>query len=228
MHATMNQGFMQVLTIVATFALMSQASAQMQVLLEDDFDDGDWDGWFLANPLGESEGQFAEEPVFVKSPEGYALAGFGKGYGEAGLHVYLSHFFPYRLGEMSVEFRAKSGPQLPNQIAIAMFAGSSTYTFVDYGEGNQEADLYVYVDGWENDDVIRYPIGDLAFEWHDFRWDRDADGRWSLSIDGELVAENLCLEPGFENNTPGACDDWLLEDFSYVSLHLLRNQSMIE
>jgi len=51
--------------------------------------------------------------------------------------------------------------------------------------------------------------------WHDFAWCRDADGWWSLSIDGAVVWEDFAR-------------DSQLTSFDTISLHILRDQSEIE
>lgn len=117
--------------------------------------------------------------------------------------------------ELTIGFRAKSGPQWPNQANVYLASGSDSYAVRDYGEAgeNETADFTRYVDGSEHLD--RFYIGSRAFEWHDFAWGRDADGWWSLSIDGAV-------------EWPNFYQDSSLTAFDQIGLHILRNQSEIE
>ena len=57
------------------------------VILFDDFDDGNIDGWITENPLN---GNPTTAPDIVPSPEGYSLRGVGSGYSnDPGLNVIL-------------------------------------------------------------------------------------------------------------------------------------------
>jgi hypothetical protein len=179
-------------------------------LFFDDFDDGDYDGWSVTHP---KTGDPATAPDIVPSPEGYSLRGVGSGYShDPGLNVFLT--YPLAInnaGQLKVEMRAKSGPQWPNSAWVVLLSGDDSYSFGDYGEGNQWAQFTPNVGGvseWYN-----YSIN--ANVWHDFAWTRDADGWWSLSIDGSLVWEDFC-------------QDNRLTSFDPIGLHILRNQSEIE
>jgi len=185
----------------------------MSVFFFDDFDDGNYDGWSVTHP---ETGDPTNPPDVVSSPEGYSLRGVGSGYSQdPGLNVYLT--YPLQLsniGELKVEMRAKSGPQWPNSAWVILISGddyADRYVFGDYGEGNQWAQFHSVIDGqieWYN-----YSIN--ANLWHDFAWARDADGWWSLSIDGQEVWHNFL-------------QDNQLTSFEPIGINLLRNQSEIE
>ncbi len=180
------------------------------VLLFDDFDDGDYDGWSATHP---QTGDPVTPPDVVSSPEGYSLRGVGSGYSQdPGLNVWLTYpLLISNAGELKIEMRAKSGPQWPNQVQVSLFNGSDSYTVTDYGESNQWAQFHTFINSqnyWYN-----HPIN--ANVWHDFAWTRDTDGWWSLSIDGQEVWHNFC-------------QDNRLTSFEPIGIHISRNQSEIE
>lgn len=184
--------------------------ADLPILLFDDFDDGDYDGW---SPTHTITGDPATAPDVVASPEGYSLRGIGSGYSpDPGLNVWLT--YPLEItnaSELKIEMRAKSGPQWPNSAWVVLVSGDDSYSFGDYGEGNQWAQFTPNVGGvseWYN-----YSIN--ANVWRDFAWTRDGDGWWSLCMDGILVWEDFC-------------QDNRLTSFDRMGIHLLRNQSEIE
>jgi hypothetical protein len=198
--------------VLAVFVLFcsSMSWASMSVFLYDDFDDGNYDGWSATRP---DTGVPITPPVLVSSPEGYSLRGIGSGYSnDPGLNVWLT--YPLQIsnvGELKIEMRAKSGPQWPNSAWIYLISGDDYYAFGDYGEGNQWAQFTPDVDGvseWYN-----YSIN--ANMWHDFAWTRDADGWWSLGIDGQEVWHNFVQENQ-------------LTSFDPIGIHILRDQSEIE
>ena len=197
-------------------ACSSMSLATQSILFYDDFDDGDISDWTATHP---GTGDPVLAPDIVPSPEGYSLRGVGSGYfptDDPGLSVFISQPLSLsNVGELTIGFRAKSGPQWPNQANLYLKSGSDYYAVRDYGEqgANEKADLTCYVDGSEH--VERLHIGSRAFEWHDFAWSRDADGWWSLSIDGTVEWANF-----YQDNS--------LTDFDQITLHILRNQSEIE
>ncbi len=202
--------------VLAVFVLLcSSASwADWNEVFYDDFDDGEYDGWTVTNWKGETR----PAPDVVPSPEGYSLRGVGSGYSTPPpVDAWISH--PVSISdvtEMKIEMRAKSGPQWPNRAAVYLVSSSDCYVFDDYGEAgeNETADLQFYINGlW--DFLHRYPIGSRAFEWHTFAWTRDANGWWSLSIDGQVEAANF----GQDNR---------LTSFDRVGIMVMRNQSEIE
>ncbi|MCX6832688.1 MAG: hypothetical protein NT028_11270, partial [candidate division Zixibacteria bacterium] len=189
--------------------------ADLPVLFYDNFDDGNFDGW---SPTYPTTGDPATPPDVVPSPQGYSLRGVGSGYyptDDPGLTVLLSH--PVSLnnvGKLSIEFRAKSGPQWPNQAQVWLVSGNNVYIVHDYGESNRRADWLISVNG-QTQHEFNYSIGNLAYEWHDFAWTRDGNGWWSLSIDGQIQAANF-----YQDNQ--------LTSFDKVGMHIVRNQSEIE
>jgi hypothetical protein len=189
--------------------------ANLPVLFFDNFDDGNFDGW---SPTYPTTGDPATPPDVVPSPQGYSLRGVGSGYyppDDPGLTVLLSH--PVSLnnvGELAIEFRAKSGPQWPNQAQVWLVSGNNIYIVHDYGESNRRADWLISVNG-QTQHEFNYSIGNLAYEWHDFAWSRDGNGWWSLSIDGQTQAANF-----YQDNQ--------LTSFDKVGMHIVRNQSEIE
>ena len=189
-------------------------ASDLEVLFFDDFDDGDWDGWIVQHP---ADGGATSPPDIVPSPEGYSIRGVGSGYYQPGLSTHIVH--PVSISnveELTIEMRAKSGPSWPNEAAVAIRGGQDYYRLVDYGElgENEVAELRAGAGGTHY--VYRYPIGSLAFEWHDFKLTRDAAGVWALTIDDGLVDV-----PSF---------GWAPEvvDFDRVSIEPLRNQSEVE
>ena len=208
-------GFKIGLVLGVLVLLCSSASwADWDEVFFDDFDDGDFDGWDLTHTIS---GYPTNPPDVVTSPQGYSLRGVGSGYSpDPGLSVWLTHPFSVtNVSEMKIEMRAKSGPQLPNSVAVYIVSGSDYYFVRDYGESgvNETVDWYSWVGGSEQN--YRKYIGSQAFEWHDFAWTRDADGWWSLSMDNVVVWENF----GQDNQ---------LTSFDKIGIQLLRNQSEIE
>jgi len=202
------------LVLAALYLVWSGVSwANLPVLFYDNFDDGNFDGW---SPTYPTIGDPTTPPDVVPSPQGYSLRGVGSGYSnDPGLSVMLSH--PVSLNnvsELAIEFRAKSGPQWPNQAQVWLVSGKDCYLVIDYGESNQRADWLISVNGQTQHD-FSYSIGNLAYEWHDFAWTRDGDGWWSLSIDGQIQAANF-----YQDNQ--------LTSFDKVGMHIVRNQSEIE
>ena len=189
-------------------------ASDLRVLFFDDFDDGDWDGWTVQHP---ADGGPSSPPDIVPSPEGYSIRGVGSGYYEPGLSTHIVH--PVSISnveELTIEMRAKSGPAWPNEAAVAIRGGRDYYRFSDYGEQgeNEVAELRLGAGGM--DYVYRYPIGSLAFEWHDFKLTRNEVGVWSLTIDDGLVdVPNFGWSP-------------VVTDFDRVSVEPLRNQSEVE
>ena len=205
---------LKIALVLLVFALLCQGIswASLPILFFDNFDDGNFDGW---SPTYPTTGDPATPPDVVSSPEGYSLRGVGSGYSnDPGLTVLLSH--PVSLnnvGELAVEFRAKSGPQWPNQAQVWLVSGKNLYRVLDYGESNKFVDWTSYVNGQDHN--FSYSIGNRAYEWHDFAWSRDGNGWWSLSIDGQIQAANF-----YQDNQ--------LTSFDKVGLHIVRNQSEIE
>jgi len=202
-------------SLVFTLLCQGMSWANLPVLFFDNFDDGNFDGW---SPTYPTTGDPATPPDVVPSPQGYSLRGVGSGYyppDDPGLTVLLSH--PVSLnnvGELSIEFRAKSGPQWPNQAQLWLVSGKNVYIVHDYGESNRRADWLISVNG-QTQHEFNYSIGNLAYEWHDFAWSRDGNGWWSLSIDGQIQAANF-----YQDNQ--------LTSFDKVGMHIVRNQSEIE
>jgi len=184
----------------------------MPILFYDDFDDGNYDGWTASSPIGPV---VQTGPDVVASPEGWALRGVGSGYtDDAGLRCSVTHPLSLsNIGALKFEMRAKSGPQWPNSPAMYLLDGTDYYGGQDYGESNRRMDLYVNISGGNL--TYMHGIGNRAYEWHDFAWTRNADGQWSMSVDGVVEAPNVT-----QNN--------VLTSFDNLTLHILRNQSEIE
>ncbi|MCP4707494.1 MAG: hypothetical protein GY869_02620 [Planctomycetes bacterium] len=182
---------------------------QWVTVFYDDFDDGDISDWLAEQKSGIP----ATLPEVVSSPEGYSVRGVGSGYTQdPGLNVHLSQSLSLSgVGELRVEMRAISGTQWPNSAWFYLVKGADVYSFADYGEGNQVAQFNVNVAGSEG----QYRHSMDTTDWHDFSWCRDADGWWSLSVDGTEVWTDFVQENQ-------------LNSFDKISLHILRNQSEIE
>ena len=200
------------LLIVFTFVCPNMTWADLSVLFCDDFDDGNYNGWVATHPIS---GAPATAPDIVTSPEGYSLRGVSSGYSQdPGLNVWLDHAVSLNnIGELKIGFRAKSGPQWPNQASVFLVSGSDFYRVLNYGESNRRIDFYSVIGGQEY--VYSYGIGNRAYEWHDFAWTRDTDGWWSFSIDGIVEAPDF-----YQNNE--------LTSFNGVATHILRNQSEVD
>ena len=199
------------LALVAFILLCPSMSwGDWSVLLFDDFDDGDYDGWSATQP---ETGEPVTPPDVVSSPEGYSLRGVGSGYSQdPGSYVWLTYpLLISNAGELKIEMRAKSGPQWPNSAWVYLISGADKYYFGDYGEGNQWAQFCSSVNSQNY--YYNHPIN--ANVWHDFAWTRDADGWWSLSMDGQVEAPNFH-------------QDNQLTSFEPIGVQVFRNQSEIE
>jgi len=189
--------------------LGSHHFSQFEAVLYDSFDDGDYTGWSTEAVLGYSK----HPPEVVPSPEGYSLRGTGKGYVPDWSCVLSRRLDLRNAVEISLEMRARSGPELPNEASVYLISGQDSYKFTDYGEGHKSALLVSQVDYEE--DKSEFPIGQEAFQWHTLCWKRNEAGWWSLSIDGDVRAEHLKR-------------DTQLVDFDYIQIQLHRDQSEIE
>ncbi len=108
--------------------------------------------------------------------------------------------------------RARSGSGHPTHSTIALFNGDDWLAGYDYGEFNLAAFHTLY--GGQGTDVLHHTFAN-PHDWHDFKWSRDAQGWWSLSIDGTVVVAN------FDQDTT-------LTSFDTVALTVARQQSEIE
>lgn len=218
-----SSGIFKVGTIVAALSVLcpTMVLGDLSVVLNDNFDDGNYDGWTVGDPFA-PPGSDIRAPAIVSSPEGYALRGTGSGYGANWCNELTRNLSLNSIGRLTIEMRAKSGPQLPNQVYVQLGQGDwpnqTEYMVVDYGEGNRAADWVRYTQlgpGAGDQDLYRWPIGNRAYEWHTFAWTRDRDGWWSLSIDGLVEA------PRFRQ-------DASLTSFDGIVLTMFHDQSELE
>ncbi len=201
---------------LASFVLLGArtAHADLPELFYDDFDDGDYDGWVDDSPYFDI---FAA-PALLPSPEGYAVWGVGQGYGQDdGLSTALSH--PLNLSnvaELAIEMRAITGPGWPSVAQVDLYQGTQDYYggFVQ-GEGERQTAFLIMEDGAGDQWTYTYGLGDEAYNWHDYRWERNADGWWSFYLDGSLISANYHQHNEFIN-------------FDWIELYPLRNEAAIE
>ena len=173
---------------------ISQASAtpcDLQELLSDDFEDG-YDDWTVGTLYGWLEDR-VQAPLLVPSPQGQAIGSQGSP-GWDGVHIYQA--LPPNDGNcFKLEYNAKSAAGGYRSVQISLWEGDQNYEFWDYGEANQRAQmLYFPGPGNSFEEIMRHPLGQAAFEWHTFTWERDADGWWSLGIDGQPAATNFAQD----------------------------------
>ncbi|MBU0718553.1 MAG: hypothetical protein KJ749_09920 [Planctomycetes bacterium] len=163
-----NAGSFVSLAAVVLVFFAAPRSSMGDVVLYDDFDDENWDGWSVYNPYGEPGDTLTT--VLVPSPEGWAVRGVGSGYGSPEA-AYLVH--PLALSgvvELSIEMRARSGSSHPTHSTIALFSGADYNAGYDYGEFSL-ARFQVRYDGIESV-LLDYSLS-AAHDWHDFKWSRD-------------------------------------------------------
>ena len=204
--------------LCSLFAMAEPAQADLIELFYDDFDDGTIDEWIIWSPWGSSAWS---APDVVASPEGYALRGFGQGYGnDPGLHSRIStSMIAETTGPLLIEFRGKVGPGWPSNIGVRIGDDTNRYRLGVQGETHAESrDLSfswnVYGSEGNFDDV--YFLGDEAFNWHTYGVERDVAGNWSVLMDGEVVLSNFALEA-----------DPLLS-FMYIELEVQRSEAYME
>jgi hypothetical protein len=204
----------------AILLLISAAKAEPLIVLYEDFDSGTYGAFSLAGFRSSGYG-----PDVVSSPAGYSIRGVSSGYNNATFGDFL--ICPVNINnalEVSIEMRAKSGPSWPNWAAIILRnAGTSyyneSYEGMDYGEsgrpGDSQQDRFYVNTPAVNYYLYGYDIGAMAYEWHDFRWSRDATGWWSMFIDGQPFKTDIVQDTRYM-------------DFGAVLLDVGRNQSEIE
>ena len=204
-----------VLTDVVSIGCNSQSDSflsELAVLFYDDFDDGNLDGWKATSPDGDP----GTRVDIVASPQGYAVRGVGRGYSQPGLDTWLMH--PLKtsgLEEISLEIRAKSGSKWPSQASVFLIKKTGdAYRGIVWGEANKRVDFVANHKGVEEINWT-HGIGRNAYRWHDYAWTRDANGWWSLYIDGSLEKKNF-----YQDNK--------LTSSNNVALFPLRNQAKIE
>ncbi len=196
---------------LATMLLSGAAHADLPELFFDDFDDGNYDGWVVDSPYYSVWGA----PAVAPSPQGYAIRGVGQGYGQDdGLHTHISHELNLQnVAELAIEMRAITGPGWPSSVNLYLWHGEDQYRGTDFGESNTRAEFHIL----EGSDHFShtYPMGPDAYEWHDFRWERDADGWWSFYLDGALAVADYVQHDAFAS-------------FEWINLQPLRNEAAIE
>ena len=193
--------------LFVSMLVVSQAVAGLpHVVLYDDFDDGNYDGWEVVDLRGAVVPQVA--PELVVSPEGWALRGIGTGYSPPEETLSQSLSINGSM-ELSIEMRAKSGPGTPSGLYAFLFEGPADYYQTgDYGEH-----------GWayfSNSGIplLNDSIAD-PYDWHNFEWIRDSSGWWSCLIDGN---------PTF----PNFVQDGQMTSFTGIQLFVTRSASEIE
>ena len=200
-----------ILAPLVAFVCMMSRPAGAAVLFEN-FDDGNFDGWIVHDPL--NPGRVPLTPAIVSSPEGYSIRGVGSGYSASGEAAYLVRPFTVSdADELAIEMRAKSGPEWPNHSFAMMCSGEDHYRAMVYGEANRWAYFSLDIGGLYVDAV--HDIGQRAYEWHTYKWSRDAQGLWSVAIDGVTEAANFL-------------QDSRLTSFDSIALAVVRDQSEIE
>ncbi|HUU93293.1 MAG TPA: PEP-CTERM sorting domain-containing protein [Phycisphaerae bacterium] len=207
-----NRSMMMFVAGVALIALSTAAEADLPVLLYEDFDDGDFDGWAVQHPYSPSGSSLT--PDIVSSPEGYSIRGVGSGYGSLEAAYLVRPVAMNNIAALSIEMRAKSGPSWPNMAGVWLLNDTQWYRPLDYGESSKAAALNVNLGAGDQYPGWHY-IGNRAYEWHTFGWNRDSSGWWSLRIDGQMEAENFW-------------QDTTLSSFNKIALEVTRNQSEIE
>jgi len=193
----------------------SAVLANISVVLYDNFDDGTYNGWSVTySPHPAYPTYSTYPPDIVSSPQGYALRGISSGYHSNPASTFISTPFNVsNVGPLTLEMRAKSGPDWPNSIELVLFSGQDFYRVRDHGEANKQAVFGTYVNSIEYNYL--HSIGDRAYEWHDFALSRDSAGWWSLKIDGTAEVADFY-------------QDTQLTSFDFIGIQLLRNQSEIE
>jgi hypothetical protein len=150
----------------------------MSVVLYDNFDDGNYNGWANADHIP-SPG--ITPPSVVSSPEGFAIAGV------ASRVTPITHPLDVTGAmEVSFEMRATSGWGVDS--TMILWAEADYPTGALYGGYSYErrARFVILYDGIER--IFDY--GGIT-GWHDFKWARDAQGWWSFYLDGSNVYPNF-------------------------------------
>ena len=201
--------------IVVSLCLHQTASGELQTILYDNFDDGNFNGWTVGSPTG----GIITNPVVVPFEQGFALTGITPSSG-AGPWTTLYVPLSFDSMELSISFRAVSAAGWPNQSTVMLYNtgipeahGFANYTLMDYGE-NDRLDL------WRNNgynETTLYSLGGQSHAWHVYTASRDAQGWWSLGIDGQVQYPNVVQDgrwTSFEGiyvnvASPGSQIDWV-------------------
>ena len=205
-----SKSLIEAICILVAALLLLCGQSQAASVFYDDFDDGNFDGWVVQHPYSPSGSSLT--PEIVPSPEGYSIRGVGSGYSSSGEGAYLGRPVTMNnIGSLTIEMYAKSGPSWPNTASVWLLNDTEYYRGMDYGESNHAATLQVNLAG-----VTTHPGWySTDYNWHMFTWDRDTQGYWSLSIDGQVKQQNFW-------------QDTTLTSFNKIALEVTRNQSEIE
>lgn len=189
--------------IVVSLCLHQTASGELQTILYDDFQNGNFSSWTVGSPNSFSGTTVA--PAVVPSDQDYAIAGVGPANPSGSLYIPLA----FTSMELSISFRAKSAAGWPNHADIILYNtqiletnGFANYRLMDYGE-NDRLDL------WRNNgynETTLYALGGQSHAWHVYTASRDAQGWWSLSIDGQVQYPNV-VQDGRWTSFEGICVD---------------------
>jgi hypothetical protein len=167
--------------ILAVALCTDQALAgQLQTVIYDNFDDGNYDGWIV----GGAYAMPYTAPDIVPSDQGFAIA--GKAPTDS---TWIYYPLSFTAVELSISFRAKSAPGWPNYSSVPLWYSPvpMAYQLMDYGEFDR-LDLWRYQGAV---DEVSLPLNGEAAVWHVYTATRDAQGWWSLSIDGQVQAANV-------------------------------------
>ena len=155
-----------------------------RVVLYDDFDDGNYDGWSVQDPRGYNDPPASPRIVQIASdPDNYAIA--AKGTGESQV------FYPVTIDDglqVCVEMRAKA----TRTTAVWLCRGVDFYQMQNYGERDW-AYMNKHVDNAEAN-LVTHHIATDPEEFHLLAFSRDREGWWSLTLDGILVKKNFARD----------------------------------
>ncbi|GEM_PF-6216509 len=170
-------GILRLAMMTALLSVFCPAVAlALSFTVSDDFDDGNYDGWTVVTPAG--------PPLLYVSPEGFAVGGAGP------MPAGITH--PLNVvgtTELSLAMRAASGPDaLSSLLAWSKTEGAVGHYYE--GSSSNGSAIFTLRDAGGIEQVFTYGGGSLA-GWHTFEWARDAEGRWSLYLDGLNVDPNF-------------------------------------
>lgn len=219
-------GFKMVLLLLAVVCLFQNTcQAQFVEVLYDNFDDGNYDGWSVFNYISS---EAIQPPPMVPSPEGYAVGGLG-GYGSL-ICVISQPIDLQDATEICIEVRAKSARRMPCHPTVFLGNGyiytSNAYYVRDYGEYRPEAQWFWFTHPEPGQPQIEegywiYPAGGIPYDWHTFKWCRDADGWWSLEIYADDGSPPVVAIANF-------AQDLQITSFEWVQIVCFGDQSAVE
>ena len=175
--------------IVAALLLGAACEVRAGYVVNDNFDDGSLAGWTTGSDVW---GDLASIPRLVASPEGFAISGIPN------VGIIMGQGMMYRpisMTTMQLTMGMRSYSNVFPDSDVMTLTGSDPhatplYQLIDYGE--ESSVDFVVMNGNKQDIYrLRYSIPNWTPAWRDIECTRDAQGWWSLLVNGSTVAPDF-------------------------------------